>query len=274
MGSHEEGCIAYSSPTGGGQVGVYEYNYTDHLGNLRLSFRDSLTAGAPPVITQQNHYSPFGLSLQGLDFQNVTPDNFKYSQNEQQSDFGLNLYDFGARFSDPTIGNRFWQQDPLAEISRRFSPYLYANANPMRFIDPDGLSAQDVDTYTLSDGTTVSVSIPFSGNQYMKEELCRITFKDGDGIFILINGHKRKCAFNGFFAVFFVHLFYVYFYRHLHTRTTYVMNEADQLNDGAVRNCFLEIDLVGRNRYETLTTEPRCCNKSHFVHPLHGRAAE
>jgi RHS repeat-associated protein len=111
------------------------------------------------VITQENHYSPFGLSLQGVDFQNTSPDNFKYSQNEQQSDFGINLYDFGARFSDPTTGNRFLQMDPLAEISRRFSPYIYANANPLRFVDPDGMSAQDVKQYTTNDGTTVSYDV-------------------------------------------------------------------------------------------------------------------
>jgi hypothetical protein len=49
-----------------------------------------------------------------------------FSQNEQQNDFGINLYDFGARLSDPTTGNRFFQMDPLSEISRRFSPYIYA----------------------------------------------------------------------------------------------------------------------------------------------------
>ncbi|WP_428667804.1 RHS repeat domain-containing protein [Runella sp.] len=99
------------------------------------------------MITQENHYSPFGLSLQGVDFQPATPDYFKFSQNEQQSDFGLNLYDFGARKSDPTIGNRFWQMDPLAEIARRFSPYIYANANPLRFVDPDGLSIQQIQDF-------------------------------------------------------------------------------------------------------------------------------
>jgi RHS repeat-associated protein len=104
-------------------------------------------------------HPPFGLNLQGGDFQPATPDNFKYSQNEQQNDFGINLYDFGARLSDPTTGNRFLQIDPLAEISRRFSPYIYANSNPMRFIDPDGMSARDVETYELNDGTTVSYDV-------------------------------------------------------------------------------------------------------------------
>ncbi len=46
--THEEGRIAN---------GKYEYNYTDHLGNLRLSFRDSTTAGAPPVVIQENQSS-------------------------------------------------------------------------------------------------------------------------------------------------------------------------------------------------------------------------
>jgi RHS repeat-associated protein len=172
--SHAEG---YVNNTAG--VFSYVFNYTDHLGNVRLSYQDKNKDGtiakskiqipnsSPdcigcPVdtgftmiivdeIIEENNYYPFGLKHSGYN-NTVTSTNpgqkLKYNGKEYQDELGLNMYDYGARNYDPAIG-RWMNIDPLAEISRRFSPYTYALDNPVYFIDPDGMKAEASQTANI-----------------------------------------------------------------------------------------------------------------------------
>jgi len=135
-------------PTAEGYVNVtngtafnYVYNYTDHLGNVRVSYQKE-SDGSLKVLEENNYY-PFGLKHEGYNNSNLANTNYKYKYNgkELQDELNLNLYDYGARNYDPSIG-RWMNVDPLAEQMKRYSPYNYAFNNPVFFIDPDGMMAE------------------------------------------------------------------------------------------------------------------------------------
>ncbi|WP_294223847.1 DUF6443 domain-containing protein [uncultured Chryseobacterium sp.] len=117
----------------------YIYNYSDHLGNVRLSYFNN---GSSVAVLEENNYYPFGMKHEGYNgLAGNSSYQYKYNGKELQTESGM--YDYGARFYMADIG-RWGVIDPLSEKMRRHSPYNYAFNNPIRFIDPDGRSGKDI----------------------------------------------------------------------------------------------------------------------------------
>jgi RHS repeat-associated protein len=70
----------------------------------------------------------------------LSENQYQYNGKELNADFGLDLYDYGARWYDASVG-RWHGVDPLAEAFIVHSPYNYGVNNPIMMIDSDGRSA-------------------------------------------------------------------------------------------------------------------------------------
>jgi RHS repeat-associated protein len=172
----------------------YVYNYTDHLGNIRVSYSVDKIDRVIKIL-EENHYYPFGLKHTNYNsgnkkyyeedivlplgmvataepavleafgkkiIQTLPSDGvmykYKYNGKEYQDELGLNMYDYGARNYDPALG-RWMNVDPLAEQYRRWSPYNYVMNNPLSFVDPDGMSV-DGWIKQVADGATTMTYNP------------------------------------------------------------------------------------------------------------------
>ena len=145
----------------------YIYNYTDHLGNVRLSYFRNNTG---IEILEENNYYPFGMKHEGYNTFGGNPNyNYKYNGKELQE---AGMYDYGARMYMPDIG-RWGVVDPLAEKMTRHSPYNYAFNNPIRFIDPDGMQAEDIFKWgnngQLTKVADSNTDVIYAENQFEKD---------------------------------------------------------------------------------------------------------
>ncbi len=72
-------------------------------------------------------------------------DIYKFSGKELDDENGLGLYYFGARYYDPVIG-RFLSVDPLSRKYLSQTPYHYVFNNPLIFVDPSGMSVEEINS--------------------------------------------------------------------------------------------------------------------------------
>jgi RHS repeat-associated protein len=153
----------------------YVFNYTDHLGNIRLSYSKEPASNALKVI-EENHYYPFGLKHTGYNsdrfvfvpilestggkFNSIirpyrpAPDildyfslslnyDYKFQGQERQDELGLNWDSFKWRNYDYAIG-RFMSIDPLTEEYHTWSPYVFSGNRVVDSRELEGLEPVNV----------------------------------------------------------------------------------------------------------------------------------
>jgi len=124
---------------------IYEYHLKDHLGNTRVAYIAG-TSGAADAVQEADYY-PFGMKMASALYENNTNKylyNGKELQDNTLGNINLDWYDYGARFYDPSLG-RFHCLDAFAEEFNSWSPYHYANNNPILNIDINGDSTYRFD---------------------------------------------------------------------------------------------------------------------------------
>ncbi|PXX95028.1 hypothetical protein DF185_22725 [Marinifilum breve] len=108
---------------------TYQFFVKDHLGNIRLSVRES------GEVEELNHYYPFGMRMNMADSKTDADQKYLYNGKELQDE--TDWLDYGWRMYDPAIA-RWHCIDNLAEKYISLSPYHYAGNNPIKNIDIDG----------------------------------------------------------------------------------------------------------------------------------------
>lgn len=98
---------------------------TDHEGSIRLVVKGDEVVAA-------YDYLPYGNFMR--EYRSDPNGQISYRFTGQEWDEEIGLYNFHARFYDPSIG-RFYQFDPKEQY---FSPYKYAGNSPISMIDPNG----------------------------------------------------------------------------------------------------------------------------------------
>ena len=130
------------------------YQYKDHLGNIRLSYKDANKDGTITTseIVEEKNYYPFGMLHSGYNFAvNGRKHNYGFNGVEHNESLGLNLYEMTFRKYDPAIA-RWTGIDPVTHHS--FSTYNAFDNNPIYWADPSGADGESFITDLFNNSTS------------------------------------------------------------------------------------------------------------------------
>jgi RHS repeat-associated protein len=113
--------------------GLYFY-HGNHLSSTQLV---TDIAGS---ISQAVLYAPFGQIISEYRYDWMLDTIPRYLFTGQELDEESGMYYYSARYYSPPV---FTSRDPLFEEKPWMSPYAYCSNNPLHYIDPTGMSAED-----------------------------------------------------------------------------------------------------------------------------------
>ncbi len=117
--------------TTGISSGYLVFKVTDHLGNVRATYKGNGTGNGIDILSANDYYA-FGGQLPGRSY---TFEDYRYGyQGQEKATAGNPWYTFDLRMYNQDIG-RWFAPDPYGQFS---SPYIGMANNPVRFTDPNG----------------------------------------------------------------------------------------------------------------------------------------
>jgi RHS repeat-associated protein len=147
---HAEGSIVLIPEGRGHDKNNYQYEWVlrDHLGNTRVTFTNDDDDGVVKAgdISQENHYYPYGMNMEGPWNGVAGKNNYQLTGKEFENDFDLGWSDHGMRRYDPAMA-RWTSADPLMGVFADMSPYNYVMGNPVGLVDLDGAKSSNSNKY-------------------------------------------------------------------------------------------------------------------------------
>jgi RHS repeat-associated protein len=114
----------------------YLFYHSDHLGSAAYLTDEN------GQVTQTLNYLPYGEDW--VDIQhNLDPSLIQYRSNGKEKDYESGFHYYGARYYWSELLTGWLSVDPLTDKYPSISPYAYCAWNPVRLVDPTGMSYDD-----------------------------------------------------------------------------------------------------------------------------------